>query len=107
MIKVSGNMISPYEVEKTVLEIPIIRECAVVSAPHTIKGRCIHLFVVLENNFENIESEIKNQGKFNILISMNLSILVSTRQRNRGIGAYFDIPYLKNILEKCLFCRFR
>ena len=57
-------MISPYEVENAVLEHPRIIECAVVSVEHSIKGHSLHLYIVLENNFEkDIVSRIKKHGK--------------------------------------------
>lgn len=64
MIKVSGNMISPYEVENVVSEHPAVKECAVVSAPDPIKGHSIHLYVVLSDNFrKEIVREINKHGK--------------------------------------------
>ena len=71
MIKVSGSMISPYEVENAVLAHPAITDCAVVSAPDPLKGNSLHLYVVLTNGFDDcLKIEIKKHGK-SIVININ------------------------------------
>ncbi|CAG2121058.1 unnamed protein product, partial [Medioppia subpectinata] len=52
------------EVETAVVEHRAVAEAAAVSAPHPIKGQCIHVYVVLNNGFEmtaDLELDIKRR----------------------------------------------
>ena len=60
MLKVSGQWVSPMEVENVLLEHPAVLECAVVSAPFEdglLKGKG---FVVLREGYEPSE-ELKKE----------------------------------------------
>ncbi|CAG2117000.1 unnamed protein product, partial [Medioppia subpectinata] len=63
-LNVSGHLLSTVEVETAVVEHRAVAEAAAVSAPHPIKGQCIHVFVVLNNGFEmtaDLEMDIKRR----------------------------------------------
>ncbi|CAG2110032.1 unnamed protein product [Medioppia subpectinata] len=59
-LNVSGHLLSTVEVETAVGEHRAVAEAAAVSAPHPIKGDCIHVFVVLNNGFQLTPELIKD-----------------------------------------------
>ena len=62
VINVSGHRIGTGELEDTINLHPDIKESAVVSAPHPIKGESIQAFVVVQKsdlNLETLEREVK------------------------------------------------
>ncbi|CAG2121003.1 unnamed protein product, partial [Medioppia subpectinata] len=68
-LNVSGHLLSTVEVETAVVEHRAIAEAAAVSAPHAIKGECIHVFVVLINGFKltaELEIDIKRRARVKI-----------------------------------------
>ncbi|XP_054153142.1 acetyl-coenzyme A synthetase, cytoplasmic-like [Oppia nitens] len=65
-LNVSGHLLSTVEVETAIVEHRAIAEAAAVSAPHPIKGQCIHVFVVLNNGFEfnsELNKDIKHRAR--------------------------------------------
>ncbi|CAG2119220.1 unnamed protein product, partial [Medioppia subpectinata] len=68
-LNVSGHLLSTVEVETAVVEHRTVAEAAAVSAPHAIKGECIHVFVVLNNCFKltaELEIDIKRRARVKI-----------------------------------------
>lgn len=59
VIKSRGEKISPLEVERALLEIPGIREAAVVGVPDPILGEAVRAFVVLEEGTGLTETGIR------------------------------------------------
>ncbi|CAG2104244.1 unnamed protein product, partial [Medioppia subpectinata] len=68
-LKVSGRLLSTVEIEAAVVGHRAVAEAAAVSAPHFIKGHCIHVFVVLCNGFvltPDLVVEIKSRVRAKI-----------------------------------------
>jgi len=62
VMKVAGHRLATAEVENAVAQHPSVVECAVVSAPHEIKGEAPVAFVVLKPGYKpsaDLEAEIK------------------------------------------------
>ena len=65
-LNVSGHLLSTLEIETSILEHNTVAEAAVVSAPHSVKGESLHVFVVLNNEYQltpELEQSIKLKGK--------------------------------------------
>jgi acyl-coenzyme A synthetase/AMP-(fatty) acid ligase len=63
MIKSRGYLVSPYEVEETILEIPEVLEAASVGSPDPVIGNRIKVFVTLKDGFkpsENLALKIRD-----------------------------------------------
>jgi acyl-coenzyme A synthetase/AMP-(fatty) acid ligase len=59
VIKVSGYRLSPYELESIIGKHPNVIESSVVAIPSEIKGSALVVFVVLKEEKEGMEDEIK------------------------------------------------
>jgi len=63
-MKVAGHRLSTAEVENALTQHPAVVECAVVAAPHEIKGEVPVAFVTLKPGYEvseDLERELKQQ----------------------------------------------
>ncbi|MCU1354691.1 MAG: acyl-CoA synthetase (AMP-forming)/AMP-acid ligase [Acidimicrobiales bacterium] len=58
LIIVSGFNVFPAEVEEVLLELPGVRECAVVGVPHPHTGEAVKAFVVVEPGFSLEEDAV-------------------------------------------------
>jgi len=64
VMKVAGHRLSTAEVENALTQHPAVVECAVVAAPHEIKGEVPIAFVTLKEGYEassGLEDELKKQ----------------------------------------------
>ena len=64
-INVSAHLLSTVEIETAVVEHRAVAEAAAVSVKHTIKGDVLHVFVVLNNDYESthdLVTDIKQRG---------------------------------------------
>lgn len=57
VIKSSGHLIGPFEVESTLMEHPSVLESAVIGIPDTVAGEVIKAFVVLKTGFIPTEEQ--------------------------------------------------
>jgi acetyl-CoA synthetase len=55
VIKSSGHLIGPFEVESALLEHPAVAEAGVIGKPDPVAGEVVKAFVVLKNRFEPSE----------------------------------------------------
>jgi acetyl-CoA synthetase len=56
IIKTSGHMVGPFEVESILMEHPAVAEAGVIGKPEPIIGEIVKAFVVLKEGFEGNES---------------------------------------------------
>jgi len=52
IIKTSGHMVGPFEVESALMEHPAVAEAAIIGKPNAMIGELVKAFVVLEPRFE-------------------------------------------------------
>ena len=52
IIKTSGHLVGPFEVESTLMQHPAVAEAAVIGKPEPIIGELIKAFVILKIGFE-------------------------------------------------------
>ena len=52
IIKTSGHMVSPFEVESALMEHPAVAEAGVIGKPHPMIGELVMAFIALKPNFE-------------------------------------------------------
>jgi len=57
IIKTSGHMVGPFEVESTLMEHPAVAEAAVIGKPDPTIGELVKAFVVLKTGFETSEGQ--------------------------------------------------
>jgi acetyl-CoA synthetase len=57
IIKTSGHMVGPFEVESTLMEHPAVAEAAVIGKPDPTIGELVKAFVVLKTGFEASEGQ--------------------------------------------------
>jgi acetyl-CoA synthetase len=63
IIKTSGHMVGPFEVESALMEHPAVAEAAIIGKPDPIIGELVKAFVVLESGFEaNERTELDIRG---------------------------------------------
>ncbi len=63
IIKTSGHMVGPFEVESALMEHPAVAEAAIIGKPDPIIGELVKAFVVLESGFEaNEKTELAIRG---------------------------------------------
>lgn len=55
IIKTSGHMVGPFEVESTLMEHPAVAEAGVIGKPDPLIGQLVKAFVSLKNGFEPSE----------------------------------------------------
>lgn len=55
IIKTSGHMVGPFEVESTLMEHPAVSEAAVIGKPDPLVGELVKAFVVLKPGYERNE----------------------------------------------------
>jgi len=66
IIKTSGHMVGPFEVESVLMEHPAISEAAVIGKPEPIIGELVKAFVVLKKGFvadEKLQLDIIGYGR--------------------------------------------
>jgi acetyl-CoA synthetase len=56
VIKSSGHLIGPFEVESVLMEHPAVAEAGVIGKPDPVAGELVKAFVLLKNNFNEDES---------------------------------------------------
>ena len=56
MIKSSGHLIGPFEVESSLLEHPAVAEAAVIGKPDPVAGEIVKAFVCLKDGFAPSDS---------------------------------------------------
>lgn len=59
IIKTSGHMVGPFEVESTLMQHPAVAEAAIIGKPDPLIGELVKAFVVLKSGI-NASEEIKN-----------------------------------------------
>ena len=59
VIKTSGYKVAPPEVEELIMELPFIKECAVIGTPDYLRGSIVTALVVVEDNIEYSEEIVK------------------------------------------------
>ena len=59
MIKVSGQLVFPYEIEEVLHKHPAVKEAAVVGMPDALRGETIKAFIVVQAGVAVEEQEIK------------------------------------------------
>ena len=63
IIKTSGHMVGPFEVESTLMEHPAVAEAAIIGKPDPVIGEIVKAFVVLKAGLEaNEEAEMDIKG---------------------------------------------
>lgn len=63
IIKTSGHMVGPFEVESTLMQHPAVAEAAIIGKPDPLIGQLVKAFIVLESGFEaNEETELDIKG---------------------------------------------
>lgn len=55
IIKTSGHMVGPFEVESVLMEHPAVAEAAVIGKPEPVIGELVKAFVVLKKNYTSAE----------------------------------------------------
>jgi len=55
IIKTSGHMVGPFEVESTLMEHPAVAEAAVIGKPHPVIGELVKAFIVLKPGYKSDE----------------------------------------------------
>ena len=60
VIKTSGHLIGPFEVESALLEHPAVSEIAVIGIPDTVAGETVKAFVALKDGVEQSEGFARN-----------------------------------------------
>jgi len=60
MIKVSGQLVFPYEVEEVIHNHPAVREVAVVGAPDALRGETVKAFIVAREGAAVAEQDIRD-----------------------------------------------
>jgi len=61
IIKSRGEKVSPKEVENVLMNIPGVKEAAVIGVPDEILGQAVKAFVVLEEGITMIEKQLQNE----------------------------------------------
>jgi acyl-CoA synthetase (AMP-forming)/AMP-acid ligase II len=59
MIKVSGQIVFPAEIEEAIHKHPSIREAAVIGVPDALRGEAVKAFVVLKEGADAAEQDLK------------------------------------------------
>lgn len=59
MIKVSGQLVFPAEVEEAIHKHPLVKEAAVIGLPDPLRGESVRAFVVLKDHQSITESELR------------------------------------------------
>lgn len=60
MIKVSGQLVFPAEVEEAIHKHPAVKEVAVLGVPDALRGETVRAFVVLKSRIESAEQVLKD-----------------------------------------------
>ena len=61
VIKSRGEKVAPKEVENALMNIPGVKEAAVIGVPDDVLGQAVKAYVVLENGFQIPEREIQKE----------------------------------------------
>jgi acetyl-CoA synthetase len=63
IIKTSGHMVGPFEVESTLMQHPAVTEAAIIGKPDPIIGELVKAFIVIESGYEaNEKTELDIKG---------------------------------------------
>jgi acetyl-CoA synthetase len=84
IIKTSGHMVGPFEVESTLMRHPAVAEAAVIGKPEASIGELVKAFVVLKNANESTEE-------------MRMNIMGFARKEMGPAVAPKEIEFVENI----------
>ena len=84
IIKTSGHMVGPYEVESTLMEHPDVAEAAVIGKPDPLIGELVKAFVVLK---------VKNKGSDDL----KLDIIAHARKKLGAAVAPKELDFVNNL----------
>ena len=73
VIKSSGHLVGPFEVESVLMEHPAVLEAAVIGKPDPVAGELIKAFVVLKKNYHTSDSlrlDIMSFGRIHLGVSI-------------------------------------
>ena len=88
VIKSSGHLIGPFEVESVLMEHPAVLEAAIIGIPDPIAGELVKGFVVLKNKFPT---------SYNSFEDLKLEIIAHTRKRLGVAVAPKEISFIDNL----------
>lgn len=84
VIKSSGHLIGPFEVESTLMEHPAVLESAVIGQPDAVAGELVKAFVVLKSGFSPSED-------------LQLDIMAHARKRLGVAVAPRELKFMDNL----------
>ena len=84
VIKSSGHLIGPFEVESALLEHPAVAEAGVIGKPDPVAGEIVKAFVTLKRGFEPSDQ-------------LRLELLGASRQRLGAVVAPKEIDFLTTL----------
>lgn len=84
IIKTSGHMVGPFEVESTLMEHPLVAEAAVIGKPDPVIGELIKAFIVLKSG--NIPGD-----------ALKLDIIAHARKKLGPAVAPKEIAFIDNL----------
>ncbi len=84
VIKSSGHLIGPFEVESTLMEHPAVLESAVIGKPDSVAGEIVKAFVVLKSGFSPSEE-------------LQLDIVAHARKRLGVAVAPRELQFIDNL----------
>lgn len=84
IIKTSGHMVGPFEVESVLMEHPDVAEAAVIGKPHPMIGELVKAFVVLKNNIDATDA-------------LKLNIIAHARKKLGPAVAPKEISFVENL----------
>ncbi len=64
LIKSSGHLIGPFEVESALIEHPAVAEAGVIGIPHDVAGEIVKAFITLNTGYEADKSTMRDLKKF-------------------------------------------
>jgi acetyl-CoA synthetase len=84
IIKTSGHMVGPFEVESALMEHPAVAEAAVIGKPDPMIGELVKAFVVIRPGFEEVEE-------------LRLDIIGFGRKRLGSAVAPKEVQFIENL----------
>ena len=87
MIKSRGEKVAPKEVEHALMNIPGVKEAAVIGVPDDVLGQAVKAFVVLEGGVALSEAQLRNacQGRLeNFMVPKHIALVASLPRTDSG-----------------------